>query len=534
VKTPSQPDTILQSGNIRTLDDTNPKANSLAIERDRIIAVGTDDEILSMAGPGTEIVDLNGRTVLPGLIDAHFHLETYARKSKQVDCEVQSMRDCLEHVRAQIEGTPPGAWVLGHGWNQNEWGGFGTASDLDRVAPYNPVYLTAKSLHAGWANSAALRLADISPSTPDPPGGYLQRDEKGSPTGILFEDAMQLIVDVIPQPSLQSIAESIALAQESLWQFGITCVHDFDSQRCLDAVKILRQNGRLGLRIHKNIPIDYLESAIHLGLHTGFGDEWIRIGNVKVFMDGALGPRTAAMLEPYESEPHNTGILLLDEDELVEIARQAMDGGFAMAIHAIGDRANHLALRALAAIRRHEMGIGIQPLRHRIEHLQLLHPDDLAQPAQLGIIASMQPIHATSDMDMAIHYWGARVHTAYAWQSQLRSGAILAFGSDAPVEPPNPFLGLHAATTRRRLDGRPGTKGWVPNERLSLQEALVAYTHGPAYASGMEAVLGRLAPNYLADLIVVEVDPFLCEPDKLAELAPVGTMLGGQWAYRGF
>ena len=296
-------------------------------------------------------------------------------------------------------------------------------------------------------------------------------------------------------------------------------------------VAVLRhQRGELKLRVVKNIPVDDLDHAHELGLRSGFGDHRLRIGNVKAFMDGALGPRMAAMFQPYLNEPENRGILNMDGEHLFEIARRAADVGLAMTVHAIGDRANHEVLDAYEQLRRYERDLNLPPLRHRIEHVQVLHPDDAARLAELDIIASMQPIHATSDMHMADRYWGERVRLAYAWRTQLAHGARLAFGSDAPVESPNPFLGLYAAVTRRRADE--AGESWIPEEKLTMREAVEAYTINPAYAAGMESRLGRLAEGCLADLIVLEKDPFTCPAEELLTMESSATMVGGEWVWR--
>jgi len=317
---------------------------------------------------------------------------------------------------------------------------------------------------------------------------------------------------------------------------GLTGVHDFDRRRCLLALQILKERGDLNLRVLKSIPLEDMTYAISLGLHSGFGDDYLRIGQVKLFSDGALGPRTAAMLGSYTGEPDNQGMLFLDAEELVEHGRLAVDNGLALAVHAIGDRANYEGLNAFAKLRECERPVPgdtnsgrRQILRHRIEHVQLIHPDDAPRLGALGIVASMQPIHATSDMLMADRFWGERAELSYAWRTQLDHGAILAFGSDAPVETPNPFAGLHAAVTRRRPDGRPAENGWYPEQRLVFKEALRAYTSGAAYATGMEDRLGKLAPGYLADLLVLDIDPFECEPDQLLEIQPQRVMVGGTW-----
>jgi predicted amidohydrolase YtcJ len=410
--------------------------------------------------------------------------------------------------------------------------GWPSAADLDKIAPNNPVYLTAKSLHAAWANSAALKRAGLVSSSPDPANGQLQRNAGGQLTGILLETAMELVGKVIPEPSVEAVAEAIEQAQPILWRMGLTGVHDFDRRNCFMALQQLHSNSRLKLRVTKSIPLDDLEHAVELGLRSGFGDEWLRIGSVKAFMDGALGPRTAAMFQPYLNEPENRGILNMDAEELFEAGRVAVEVGLSMAVHAIGDRANHEVLDAYEQLRRFERDRSLPPLRHRIEHVQVIHPDDAGRLADLGIIASMQPTHATSDMRMADQYWGERAALSYAWGTQLQSGAQLAFGSDAPVESPNPFLGLHAAVTRQRADGSPGIDGWYPEQRLSMQQAIQGYTSGAAYAAGLEDCLGKLAPGYLADLIVLAQDPFVISPADLLEMESSATMVGGEWVWQ--
>jgi len=280
------------------------------------------------------------------------------------------------------------------------------------------------------------------------------------------------------------------------------------------------------------VPLDLLPHAHALGLRTGFGSQTLRIGSVKVFMDGALGPRTAAMLKPYLNEPENRGILNMDGEQFFEYGRQAADVGLSMTAHAIGDRAMHEILDGFEQLRGYERQHGLPALRHRIEHVQIVHPDDAGRLGKLGIIASMQPIHATSDMLAADKYWGERVDLAYAWRTQLDAGATLAFGSDAPVEAPNPFWGLHAAVTRRRPDGLPGPQGWHPEQNLTMREALEAYTVGAAYAAGREDQLGRLSPGHYADLIVLERNPFTCPPDELLGMQSAATMLGGEWLWQ--
>ena len=522
---------LLYNARIHTLDNEHPIADAIALEHGCVVAVGETDDLLSEFDR-TEKQDMGGQTILPGLTDAHVHLKRYALSLQKIDCETDTVEECLHRVEERVHTAKPGEWVLGHGWNQNNWEGWPSAAALDKIAPRNPVYLTAKSLHAGWANTAALKLAGITQASPDPVNGQLQRNDAGHLTGILLESAMLLMDEAIPEPPVEASADAIEKAQPILWRMGLTGLHDFDRRACFMALQQLHAQGRLKLRVTKSIPVEELPHAVALGLRTGFGDDWLRIGSVKAFMDGALGPHTAAMIQPYEDEPENRGILNMDAEELFESGRQAVTVGLSMAVHAIGDRANHEVLDAYEQLRRFERDRGLPPLRHRIEHVQLLHPNDAGRLAELGIIASMQPIHATSDMYMADRHWGERAELSYAWKTQLENGAPLAFGSDAPVESPNPFAGLHAAVTRQRADGSPNPEGWYPEQRLSMQQALEGFTLGPAYATGMESRLGKLAPGYLADLIVLAQDPFEIPPTDLWAMKPSGTMVGGEWVWQ--
>lgn len=524
---------ILHNALVHSLDPDCPDASVIAIDGGRVAAVG-GPELLEQFGARAEREDLGGRVILPGLTDAHLHLEKYALGLQKVDVETKTKAECLRRVAERAARSAPGKWILGHGWQQNDWdpaGAFPNAADLDAIVPDRPVYLTAKSLHAGWLNSAGLRMAGIEAGTPDPLNGKILRDEAGRPTGILLEAAMQL-VEAIIRPQAGDVIEAIEAAQPVLWQMGLTGVHDFDGRSSFMALQALDAQGKLKLRAVKSIPLELLPHARELGLRSGFGNDRLRVGSVKVFMDGALGPRTAAMFQPYLNEPENRGILNMDGEELSEYGRQAAQVGLSMAVHAIGDRAVHEVLDGFEQLRAYEREHRLPALRHRIEHVQLIHPDDADRLGRLGIIASMQPIHATSDMLAADRYWGERARLSYAWQTQLRHGARLAFGSDAPVESPNPFWGLHAALTRRRADGSPGEQGWYPQERLSRQAAIEAYTLGAAFTAGMEDRLGRLAPGYYADLIVVEKDPFTCTPDDLLTLRPSATMLAGEWLWQ--
>ena len=512
---------------------------ALAIRGRWVIMTGTTAEVQAEFDDQAETLDLGGQVVMPGLTDAHIHLLNYSHSLDLINCETTTLAACLQAVRDRISTREPGSWIRGHGWNQNEWSdcneglnGFPNAAMLDALSSEHPIYLTAKSLHAVWANHAALALAGINDHTPDPDDGALQRDASGRPTGILLEGAMSLISRVLPTRTHSDHVKAIQAAQVELWKMGVTGVHDFDRRSCFAALQHLHKDQKLGLRVIKSLPVESLDNVLELGLQTGFGDDMLRIGNIKVFTDGALGPHTAAMLQPYEDEPENLGILLMDREELFEHSKRAADGGLGMVVHAIGDRAVHETLEAFSNLRQYEKANQLPHHRHRIEHVQLLHPADVNRLADLDVIASMQPIHATSDMIAADSFWGKRAANGYAWRSMLESETALTFGSDAPGDSPNPFWGIHAAVTRQRRDGSPGPDGWYPGQRLTRYEAIQAYTSGAAYAGLMEARLGLLKAGFLADLLILDTDPFDCPAASLADIAPTAVMNNGNWVLR--
>lgn len=535
-------DSLLLNARIHTLDADRPQATALAVYRDRVLAVG-GDELRDQASASTRIYDLGGASVLPGLTDAHIHWEGTARALKAINLlDVPSRTEAIQKVRLAAQTAQSGAWLTGRGWAQSSWsdGAFPSAADLDSFTAHNPAFLPARSGHAAWVNSAAMRLANVTADTRDPEGGQIQRDSHGQPTGILFETAIGLVGDLVPQPTVDELADMMRDAQTLAWRAGLTGIHDFDDQSCLAALQVLRERGELGLRVLKNINKAYFEAALTFGIRAGFGDDWLRVGSLKLFADGALGSRTASMIEPYIGEPGNRGIVVTDLEEMAELVGRASRAGLASTIHAIGDRAVHDVLDVFESVRVNEASQGIprSARRHRIEHVQLIHPADVGRLAALDVIASMQPIHATSDYPMADEFWGSRSRYGYNARIQIDHGARVAFGSDSPVEPFEPLAGILAAVTRRRPDGSPGKDGWYPEARLSLSEAIRGYTQGAAYAAGMESQLGTLKPGYLADLIVIDRDLFASSPDGLFEdllaASVLGTMTGGQWRYTAF
>jgi predicted amidohydrolase YtcJ len=534
-----QADLLLYNGHVYTMDAAHPRARALAIAGNRILAVGDEAELRPLLSRSARAVDLAGHVAIPGLIDAHVHFGWYswAICQGQVDLDnVPTKAEAVARVAVQAQEVPAGRWIRGAGWNKNIWPdpSFPTAADLDAVVRDHPVALEDKSHHATWVNSRAMELAGITAASEAPSGGEIVRDERGEPTGILLETAAQLIHDCIPDPDVDRMVEALRQGIAEAHRLGLTGIHDPGHATVLSALQVLQERGDLGLRAVVHIPVDGLDAALKLGLRSGLGDEYLRIGGIKLFADGALGPQSAYMLAPYEDTTDNTGIPTLTSKELRDLVCRARAGGLSIAAHAIGDAANRSVLDAVEYTQAEVPDLEHRPgLPDRIEHLQLLHPDDLPRLARLGVVASMQPIHATSDMEMAERHWGRRCDLAYAWRSVLDSGAQLAFGSDCPVETLDPLPGIHAAVTRRRLDGSPGPDGWIPAQRLTVTEAVHAYTLGAAHAAGEAHLKGSLSPGKLADVTVLSRDIFAIEPMEILDARVSMTVFDGRIVFPG-
>jgi predicted amidohydrolase YtcJ len=531
-------DTILYNGTIITLDDHAPRVTAIAISMGRVVATGSDDDMLHLATVSTKKHNLNGKFVIPGLTDAHVHFEWISRSLSTVNLYEVSKDEVLQRTANFAAANPNREWITGWGWSQDLWTdqSFPTAADLDAVVGNRPTYFQAKSGHAGWANSAALRLAGITADTSDPEGGTILKDANGQPTGTLLETAMRLVADVIPEPTPDQLADMMHAAQNAMLATGLTGFHDFDNPSCMTGLQVLRERGDLAMRVVKQINRAWLPHALELGIRWGFGDDWIRYGALKLFADGALGPRTAYMFEPYIGEPDNYGMSLLDKEEMMEMVTTASAAGLPTSIHAIGDKAVHEVLDVFEVARKQEAERGEKPTqrRHRIEHVQIIHPSDKHRLAELDVIASMQPIHGTSDWERSERYWGhERSQWAYNTRLQIDLGARVAFGSDAPVEPFRPFEGMYSAVARRQPNGTPSPEGWFPELKLTVDETLRGYTQGPAYAAGMEDRLGKLAPRFLADLIVVDRDPYTTQGEELLRTVIHATMVDGVFRYGG-
>jgi predicted amidohydrolase YtcJ len=529
-------DLLFAGGPIYTADAGRPWARAVAVRDGRILAMGREAESGELRGAATEVVDLRGRLLLPAFTDSHIHFVEVALRAAQVDVTgARSASAVAALVRTRVEATPAGAWILGGGWDANLWtdGIEPCRAVLDGAAPDHPVALDGKDLHSVWVNSAALQAAGITSTALDVPGGVIERDRWGEPTGILRENAVPLIRESIPVSGLAETTTAVRAAQVGAWAAGIVGIHNASDSLdglALRTYQLLRERGELGLRVLQQIPAGSLGHARALGLRSGYGDPRLRIGGVKFFADGSLGSRTSGMLEPYLGQPDNYGVLTMDPEELLEQALLASSAGLSLTIHAIGDRANRQVLDVLAEVRRQE---NTPHLRHRIEHVQCIHSSDLPRLAELDVIASVQPIHATSDMQMVDDHWGPeRAKGAYAFRRLLDSGARLVFGSDGPVEPFAPLMGIHAAVTRRRADGSPGDGGWGGSERISLAEAVDAYTCWPAYAAGEESYRGSLAVGKVADMVVLSRNIFETEPMEILRTSVDLTMLDGRVVWR--
>ena len=537
---------ILTNANVYTVDSAQtraqqPRATAIAISHGRIIAVGSDDDVQNISLPGAQTINLNGAFVLPGLIDAHLHLEQTGHALQRVLLwDVPSISEAVNRVRAKAAQTEAGKWIQGAGWNQADWGGeLPTARQLDAATSQHPVLLRSRSGHSAWANTLALQLAHINAHTPNPSGGEIVRNPDGSPTGLLLENASELVQQHIPQPTDAERERATLLAMREMNKAGLTGAHCMDGDGGIDTFKTyerLREQRASSLRVVKMLPVQALDAVLGSGLRSGFGDAWLRIGGIKIFTDGAVGPRTAWMVEPFAGESNNRGISIYDPEELTEFTSKAHAGGLSVAVHAIGDRANHEMLNAIEAATQTptetQTPTPTQPsslrLRDRMEHAQVLLPSDIARFAKLNVIASMQPIHATSDMKMADAYWGERARYSYAWRSLLNAGAKLALGSDAWVESFDPLKGIHAAVTRQRADGTP-EGGWYPDQRLTVDEAIYGYTLGAAYAGYSEHELGSIEVGKLADLTVLSHDLTKIAPSEILNVKVERVMVNGLW-----
>jgi predicted amidohydrolase YtcJ len=513
---------LLTNGRIHTLDARERVVDTLVVREGRIAFAGSRGDVNPAAGE--PVVDLTGHAVFPGFIDAHAHLMNLAKSRLELRVAHQASEDAAAAIVAEAAtARPHGEWLTGRGWDQTAWPGaqFPSRASLDRAAPANPVALTRVDGHAIWANAAALRAAGIDRHTGDPHGGRVVKDADGEPTGLLVDTAMELLRAVIPPPSADRFDAAIEDAIAECVAKGLTGIHEMGVDLpTLAAYRRLVERGRFRFRNYvavsgKKAWAEYRER----GRET-IGDGVVTVGALKLWLDGALGSRGAALHADYCDDPGNRGLVLIPPDELDRFVREGRDAGFQVCVHAIGDRANTLALDAMERA-------GVAGRRFRIEHAQILTQADIPRFARLGVIPSMQATHCTSDMRWAGERLGAdRLPGAYAWRSMLATGTIIANGSDFPVEDPNPFHGLYASIARRSFDD--ARSAWQPEQRMTRLEALRSFTTWNAWAAGQETELGSLEPGKRADLVALSEDPLTCDEARIKDITPTTTMVGGE------
>jgi predicted amidohydrolase YtcJ len=551
-------DLVLVNGKVFVADSANTIVHAIAVRGGRVVAAGTDAEARALVGPRTRVVDLGGKLVTPGFNDAHIHVGEGGGALLEVDLGgTTSMAEIQRRVADAVSRAAPGEWILGRGWDQTRLpasdlgpGGWPTRQALDRVSPNNPVVLSRVDGHTSWANTAALRLAGVTKDTPNPPGGSIVRDPAtGEPTGILQEGpARSLVTTKVPSPSHAQIRRGVVAAMELAARTGVTSVQtdispitsgsfDENDPALPEAFRVYQELERadsLTFRVYAWFPLTHeiVQSFRKMGITAPYGDDWLRLGMVKGYTDGSLGSRSAWMLEPYSDAPNTRGLPQHSDAELDSMVAEADRAGLQVILHAIGDAANRQALNAIERAERinppHER-------RHRIEHAQIVSAADIPRFRQLGVIASMQPTHATSDLRWAEQRIGhARaVAGAYAWRSMLNAGATVIFGTDYPVEPIRPVEGIYSAVTRQSRE-EPGTPpgGWLPEQRLTREEAIRLYTATPAYGEWQEKVKGTLRPGMLADLVVWSADLLTIPERDILTAEPVMTVVGGRVVYQ--
>jgi len=524
-------------GRIYTNDPANPWAEAMAVSDGRISCIGKMAHVLLDCGggqEGVETVQLKDQFVMPGFNDAHVHLGGAAADELAVPLTgVTSAEEMQKRVAAAVAQHKAGEWITGRGWDQNLWPDkrFPNRRQLDAVAPKNPVILTQVTGHVAIANSLALKSAEIDKTTPNPPGGEIEHDGLGEPTGMLKEHAAMSLVKVrIPDPTAEQRRKGIELVLENVARNGVTSAQDYSEWADYQVYQQLKEEGKLTVRITEWLPFNApLNDLQNMRAQGGTKDPWLKTGALKAFTDGAMSSRTAAMLEPYSDDPSTSGILTSDPEKLTAMAIQRDKAGFQLSFHAIGDRANRIALDVFEAVVKAN---GRRDRRDRIEHAQVVAPMDFVRFAQLHVIASMQPSHQTTDMRWAEDRIGReRILGAYAWATMLKNGVPLAFGTDYNVEPINPFRGLYACVTRERPEGGP-RNGWEPQEKISLEDCIRAYTSGSAYAQFEEGKKGELKAGEYADFVILSNDLTKVPPAQFTKTRVLRTVVAGRTVYQ--
>ncbi|MGZ4817205.1 MAG: amidohydrolase [Terriglobales bacterium] len=544
------PDQIFVNGDIYTGAEEGfggaaakvyPRAQAIAVKKGRIVEVGTSDALRKRKGPRTQVIDLGGHFVMPGLNDAHLHLANGGFEMLNVELsEVKSLEEMKARIAARVKSAGPGEWILGRGWDDTKWTAqkIPTRQDLDSVTGDHPALFIRTDGHMLVANTAALRIAGITKQTQDPEGGRIDRDNTCEPEGGLRETAQVLVRKMVPPPTPAQRRRGAELALQQAARYGLTSAQDNSQWEDFLTYADLENEGKLTLRISEWLPfpqpLNILEQ--HRVFHSP-EDPMLHTGMLKAFMDGSIGSHTAAMLSPYTDEPKNSGLPQYERATLDQMSAQRAAAGFQMGFHAIGDHGVAMALQAFAAAERYveEKNPNAPQLRQpggfrfRVEHAQVVAPEDFARFRQLRVIASMQPNHLLTDMNWAMQRIGPeRAKHSYAWNEFLRNGVVLAFGTDYPVEPITPFRGLYAAVTRKN---EAGTKEYVPEQKISIDQAIAAYTTGAAYAEFAESEKGRLAPGFLADFVVLDRDISKVAPAEILQTKVLRTVVGGKTVY---
>lgn len=527
-------DLVLTNGVIYTVNAARPTAQAVAISGEKIAAVGSNEEIKGWIGPKTRVIDLHGRFAMPGFTDAHTHLAGGGMAKMVVNLEgAKSLIEFQQKIRDALKNYKPGEWITGRGWDHTLWPEkrFPTRWDLDAVSKDHPMIFGRVDGHVAVANSMALQIAGISKDTPDPQGGHIVRDEKtGEPTGMLEEDAaMSLVYRKAPPPNHDRRTRAIELALAEAVSYGVTSIQDYSSWEDFLVYRELKEEGKLPLRITEWLtftePLEKLEEERREG---GTTDPWLKTGSLKAFMDGSLGSRTAAMLAPYSDDSTTSGILRMDPKQVDEMSIERDKAGFQLNFHAIGDRANRVALDAFATVRKAN---GPRDRRDRVEHAQIVAAKDFERFAKLGVIASMQPSHLLDDERWAMDRIGPeRAKGAYAWNTMRKDGVRLAFGTDFPVESIDPLRGLYACVTRELPGGGP-PGGWEPQEKLPMADCIYDYTAGSAYGEFEESRKGEIKAGMLADIVVYPEDITRIPPAELLKTSVDMTITGGRIVY---
>jgi predicted amidohydrolase YtcJ len=523
-------DLILYNGKIYIKYELDDVTEALAIRGDKIVAVGTADRIRN-SYTSDSAVDLGGKTVIPGFTDAHAHMLDLGLSMMMMDLvDADSADEIADGVRRQVQNSDKREWILGRGWNQNRWPGreFPHHLTLDRVAPDNPVFLTRIDSHAAWVNNRALALAGLNRDTADPDGGRIIRDAEGNPTGVLIDAAMSLVARHIPEPDKRQKRKALLLAIDECLSYGITTVHDMGMDLgTIDIYRDIIRSGDAAFRLYAAIDGTgkTWDHFLHEGRVIGQYRNMLTVRAIKLFSDGALGSRGAALIEPYSDDSGNDGLILKTEDEIYDITVQALENGFQVCTHAIGDRGNRIVLNAYERALRH---VPVSDHRLRVEHAQVVHENDFKRFYKYRIIPSMQPIHCTSDMYWAVDRLGTdRARGAYAWKTFIAQGSLVAGGSDFPIEPVNPLLGIFSSVTRQNKYLQPDG-GWYPDQRIHREEAVKMFTLWAAYAAFEEDIKGTLEPGKLADLVIYPEDPIEGDISGLLTIRPDKTILGGK------